>query len=79
MTKASQIDVTHNGHLPPLQLTVRIADATKMLGIGRSKLYDVIGAGEVETIKLGTATLIIVIIVASMHALLERHRHRAVR
>lgn len=58
----------------PPRLTVRIADATKMLGIGRSKLYELIGAGEVETIKLGTATLIIV---ESIHALVERRRASA--
>lgn len=56
--------------IPP-RLTVRIADATKMLGIGRSKLYDLINAREVETIKLGAATLIIV---DSIHALIERRR-----
>ena len=55
--------------LPPI--TVRIADATKILGVGRSKVYELIGAGEIETVKLGTATLIIV---ASLHALIERRR-----
>lgn len=76
MTQASQTDIMHGDHLPPHRLTVRIADATKMLGIGRSKLYELIGAGEVETIKLGTATLIIV---ESIHALVERQRGRASR
>ena len=74
MTQVSPTDVMHRSHLPPPRLTVRVADATKMLGIGRSKLYELIGAGEVETIKLGTATLIIV---ESMHALIERRRGRA--
>jgi hypothetical protein len=55
----------------PPRLTVRIADATTMLGIGRSKLYELIAAGEVETIKLGTATLIIV---DSIYALVLRRR-----
>lgn len=71
MTQASQTNVMHSGYLPPPRLTVRIADATQMLGIGRSKLYELIGAGEVETIKLGTATLIVV---ESIHALVERRR-----
>ena len=57
----------------PPRLTVRISDATKMLGIGRLKLYELIGAGEFETIKLGTATLVMV---ASIHALIERRRDR---
>jgi|GEM_PF-2107843 len=56
----------------PPRLTVRVVDATRMLGIGRSKLYELIGAGEVETIKLGTATLIIV---DSIYALVERQRN----
>lgn len=42
-----------------------------MLGIGRSKLYELISEGEIETIKLGTATLIIV---ESIHVLIERAR-----
>lgn len=73
MTQVSQPDIMHSRHLPPPRLTVRIADATKMLGIGRSKLYELIGAGEVETIKLGAATLIIV---DSIQALIERARSR---
>ena len=73
MTQASQIDIPRGSHLPPPRLTVRIADAIKMLGIGRSKLYKLIGEGEVETIKLGSATLILL---ESIHALVERQRGR---
>lgn len=40
-----------------------------MTGIGRSKLYELIKAGEVETVKIGTATLVKV---ASLHRLVER-------
>ena len=29
-----------------------------MTGIGRSKLYDLIGRGEIETIKIGAITLV---------------------
>ncbi|WBX86483.1 helix-turn-helix domain-containing protein [Sphingosinicella microcystinivorans] len=39
-------------------LTVRVRVAASMLGIGRSKLYELIAAGEIETIKIGNATLI---------------------
>ncbi len=73
MTQGAESGLIHSSQLPPLRLTVRIADATKMLGIGRSKLYELIGAGEVETIKLGTATLILV---ESIHALVQRKRGR---
>jgi len=39
-------------------LTVRIAAAVKLTGIGRSKLYELIAEGEIEIIKVGTMTLI---------------------
>lgn len=47
-----------------------------MLGISRFKLYELIGEGEIETIKLGNATLIIA---ESMLALVERRRHARIR
>lgn len=39
-------------------LTVRIPVATKLTGIGRSKLYELIASGDVEVVKVGTATLV---------------------
>lgn len=39
-------------------VSVRIPQAAAMLGIGRSTLYLCIAAGEIETIKVGRATLI---------------------
>lgn len=39
-------------------ITVRIPTAIKMTGIGRSKLYELIKAGEIETVKIGSSTLI---------------------
>nr|WP_232313840.1 helix-turn-helix domain-containing protein [Sphingobium sp. TCM1] len=45
--------------------------AVKMTGIGRSKLYELIQEGEVEIVKIGSATLIPI---ASLERLLERHR-----
>jgi len=42
---------------PPFEpITVRIPDACRMIGIGRSKLYELIDEGRVEVIKLGTVT-----------------------
>ena len=52
-------------------LTVRIATAVRMTGIGRSKLYELIAAGEIEIVKIGSVTLIPV---ASLQALIARHR-----
>lgn len=39
-------------------IAVRVTQAAAMLGIGRSTLYLCIAAGEIETIKIGSATLI---------------------
>nr|WP_255352073.1 helix-turn-helix domain-containing protein [Novosphingobium sp. AAP93] len=33
-------------------------DAVRMTGIGRSKLYQLIASGELETIKIGRCTLV---------------------
>lgn len=35
-----------------------IADAVRVSGLGRTKLYGEIGAGKIEAIKAGTKTLI---------------------
>jgi excisionase family DNA binding protein len=39
-------------------LAVRIREACRLTGIGRSKLNELIGAGEIEIVKVGTITLI---------------------
>ena len=50
-------------------LTVRIPEALRLTGIGRSKLYELIKSGDVETVKIGTATLVRM---ASLRQLVER-------
>ena len=55
----------------PAPLTVRVVVAAEMLGIGRTKIYEMIAADEIEVIKLGSATLIVV---ASLEAFIERQR-----
>lgn len=35
-----------------------IVDAARMLGIGRTKLYELICAGEIKTIRLGSRRLV---------------------
>jgi excisionase family DNA binding protein len=42
----------------PAPITVRIKDACRMTGIGRSKLYLLIAEGAIDTIKIGSMTLI---------------------
>ena len=57
--------------LPIEPMTVRIPTAIKLTGIGRSKLYQLIGAGEIETIKVGASTLILL---ASLRRFIEIRR-----
>lgn len=40
------------------KLAFTIAEACHAIGIGRSKLYELIGAGRVETRKIGSRTII---------------------
>lgn len=46
--------------LPIEPLTVRIAVAIHLTGIGRSKIYELIKAGKIDTVKVGASTLITV-------------------
>jgi excisionase family DNA binding protein len=39
-------------------LAVRIPEACRMIGIGRSKLYELIADGTIEIVKIGTVTVI---------------------
>ena len=39
-------------------LTVRISTAVQLTGISRSRLYELIQSGELETVKVGRSTLI---------------------
>ena len=55
----------------PAPLCVRVNVAARMIGIGRTKFYQLIGSGEVEVIKVGNATLITT---ASLNAMIERRR-----
>ncbi|QOT71194.1 helix-turn-helix domain-containing protein [Sphingobium fuliginis] len=57
--------------LPSEPICVRVNDAARMIGVGRTKLYELIAAGEVETVKLGKATRITT---ASLHDLVRRQR-----
>ncbi|MBV9843403.1 MAG: helix-turn-helix domain-containing protein [Sphingomonadaceae bacterium] len=39
-------------------LTVRISTAVQLTGISRSRLYELIQAGDLKTVKVGRSTLI---------------------
>jgi len=55
--------------LPGEPISIRIAAAVKLTGIGRSTLYEMINAGEIETVKIGRSTFIRY---ASLKRLFER-------
>jgi len=40
-------------------VTVRIPEAMRLLGLGRSKLYELIGDGSIVTIKVGRSRLVV--------------------
>lgn len=50
-------------------LAVRIPEACRMIGIGRSKLYELIADGTIQIVKIGSIT---VIPVSQLRALVER-------
>ena len=56
---------------PPDPICVRVNEAARMIGVGSTKLYELIAAGEIETVKLGKATRITT---ASLHDLVRRQR-----
>ena len=58
-------------HQPIEPICVRINDAARMIGIGRTKLYELIATGELETVKIGNATRVTT---ASLHGLIDRQR-----
>ena len=55
----------------PDPICVRVNAAARMVGLGRTKLYELIAAGEIETVKLGKSTRITT---ASLHDLVKRKR-----
>ncbi len=52
-------------------IAMRVPEACRYLGIGRSTLYVLIGKREIEIIKLGSSTLVLT---ASLRSLVERRR-----
>lgn len=52
-------------------IAMRVPEACRYLGIGRSTLYVLIGEGEVEFIKLGSSTLLLT---ESLRSLVDRKR-----
>ncbi|NML08354.1 helix-turn-helix domain-containing protein [Sphingomonas sp. G-3-2-10] len=53
------------------RISVRIPEACRLIGIGRSKVYELIAAGDIETIKVGVRRLVLV---SSLTAFVEKRR-----
>jgi len=51
-----RVDSPAGSPLDPL--TVRIAEAVRLTGLCRSKIYELIASGDIETVKVGRCTLI---------------------
>lgn len=57
---------------PPVEpICVKVNDAARMIGVGRTKLYELIASGEIEVVKLGKSTGITT---ASLHKMVMRQR-----
>lgn len=67
---ADEVTLPTHARLPLEPLTVRIPMAMQLTGLGRSKLYELIKAGDLKTVKVGTSTLVTV---ASLRELIDRH------
>ncbi|MDR7257218.1 excisionase family DNA binding protein [Sphingomonas sp. BE270] len=52
-------------------IAVRIKEACRLTGIGRSKLYELISDGHIEIVKVGVMTLVPV---ESLRGLIDRGR-----
>lgn len=57
-------------------IAVRIPEACRLTGIGRSKLYELIAEGHIEIVKIGAMTLVPM---ESLRSLVERGRKGEVK
>jgi len=55
--------------IDPAPISVRVPAAVKLTGISRSRLFELIRDGDIESVKLGSSRLIIV---SSLEDFLER-------
>jgi excisionase family DNA binding protein len=58
----------------PEPVCVRVSTAMRLLGIGKTKLYELVATGDLETIRIGRRTLIMQ---ASIDAFVARLREAA--
>jgi excisionase family DNA binding protein len=60
-----------NAPVPSEPICVKINDAARMIGVGRTKLYELIAAKQVEVVKFGKSTRVTT---ESLRALVTRLR-----
>jgi excisionase family DNA binding protein len=68
-TQTDQATSDTDHRLEPIAM--RVPEACRYIGIGRSTLYVLIAAGELEIVKLGSSTLVLT---DSLKALIEKRR-----
>lgn len=68
-TSKTSADPKHRTTIEPI--TMRVPQACRYLGIGRSTLYVLINEGKIEIIKLGSSTLVLT---ESLRSLVEKKR-----
>ena len=59
--RGSGASLTTGDDRSPIEpISVRIPDASRMTGLGRSTIYELIASGDIEAAKVGRATVIMV-------------------
>jgi len=61
---------------PPELLLLRISDAARVLGIGRTTFYKLIDDGDIDVVRIGRAVRVPV---TELHAFVDRRHGEAVR
>lgn len=67
----TKIEIAQSSATQPQRLAYGIEDAAATLGLSRSRLYELIGAGEIAACKIGKRTIIPA---TELTAFLDRHR-----
>lgn len=63
--------MSHSQITDPLPLLLRVPEAARLLGVGRTLTYELIASGELEVVHVGS---IIRVPVAAVHSFVERRR-----
>ncbi|WP_439569950.1 helix-turn-helix domain-containing protein [Sphingopyxis sp.] len=59
--RGSGASLTTGDDRSPIEpISVRVPDASRMTGLGRSTIYELIASGDIEAAKVGRATVIMV-------------------